>query len=265
MNIIKKAVHEKMILLRKKQKLLQTLQTMPSGRICIHKNGTHYKWYRTNELSTEDKRQYIPKSDRQLALQLALKETLTSQLQYIEKQIDVLDSFIARYPSEEKWRPPRVLADKTIAVSLDLSAIKQLQPAEDWMSGSYEKSTEYPESLTVKTKAGIYVRSKSEKIIADELFDNNIPFRYEQALLLGDIKVFPDFTILVPGLTKHIVIWEHFGIMDSPSYAGNVKLKLGAYFDAAFIPGYNLIATFETRQNPLDSDYVSLLVGYHFT
>lgn len=265
MNIIKSAEYERMILLRKKQELQGMLRTMPEGRIHIYKNGPHFKWYMSSEFSKGGKKLYLPKSDRQTARQLALKETILSQLQYIENQLKAIADFINHYPTEEKWLPPRVLSDTMLADYLNLSATRKSQLNEAWMAEDYEKSTEYPESLNVKTKAGIYVRSKSEKIIADVLFDNKIPFRYEQALLLGDIKIFPDFTILTPGSADQIKIWEHFGMMDSPSYANNVKNKLGAYFDAAFIPGYNLITTFESRKTPLDSDYVSFLVGYHFT
>lgn len=55
----------------------------------------------------------------------------------------------------------------------------------EWEVTEYVRNSEYPERLIVPTKAGIPVRSKSEAMIANELFDRKIPFRYEEELLLG--------------------------------------------------------------------------------
>jgi len=60
-------------------------------------------------------------------------------------------------------------------------------------------------------------RYKSEVFIDMALFTNNIPFRYECALELGHSTLYPDFTIRHPK-TGEICYWEHFGLMDDPSY-----------------------------------------------
>ena len=77
----------------------------------------------------------------------------------------------------------------------------------------YEKNPKYPEHLIHKTVSGIYVRSKSESMIALQLYTEKIPFRYECALQLGETTLYPDFTILHPK-TGEIFYWEHFGMMD---------------------------------------------------
>ena len=79
----------------------------------------------------------------------------------------------------------------------------------------------------------------------------------------GDVKIYPDFTIYHP-MSNKIILWEHFGLMDNNSYAQNAKIKLGTYIDANYIPGNNLIVTYESKEMPLDINYVSLLISYHF-
>ncbi len=261
MNILKYISLEKVRLLKKKQNLLTVLDSFPSGQLCLKKNGTYCQWY----ILTDNKRTYLPKAEKQLAQKLAYKELLLNQLEHINAQLNALSTFEQHYPVEEKSRTTEAISELALFDSPDLTVFRKSHAAESWAAENYEKNAEYPESLTIPTKSGIYVRSKSERIIADELFDNDIPFRYEQALILGDVKMFPDFTILHTDSTRDITIWEHFGLMNSSAYVNNVKLKLGTYFDAGFIPGHNLIITFESKQCPLNSNLVSLLVGYHFT
>ena len=119
--------------------------------------------------------------------------------------------------------------------------------------------------LGLITEKGEYVRSKSEKIIADTLTKNNINYVYELPLRLkgyGTVK--PDFTVLNKR-TRHEYVWEHFGMMDNENYAHNVYSKLQLYQSVGIIPSMQLLTTFETRQNPLDYEYVELLIQYYFT
>ena len=79
-----------------------------------------------------------------------------------------------------------------------------------WCAESYETNSSHPENLIHTTLAGHKVRSKSEVIIANLLYTNHIPYRYEAALALNELTVYPDFTILHP-TTQQFFYWEHFG------------------------------------------------------
>lgn len=74
-----------------------------------------------------------------------------------------------------------------------------------------------------KTKAGIRVRSKIEKIIADFFSDQCIDFEYEPRLRLGTYVVHPDFY-----LPEFQVYHEHFGLNRS-EYLEKARLKILAY------------------------------------
>ena len=89
-------------------------------------------------------------------------------------------------------------------------------------------------------------------------------FRYECALQLDQIIIYPDFTIKHPR-TSELFYWEHFGLMDNPSYAQNVPNKLRTYISNGIIPGINLITTYETQANPLSVEAIQKLVEYYFS
>ena len=113
------------------------------------------------------------------------------------------------------------------------------------------------------THRGERVRSKSEKIIADELDRHEIPYHYEKPLLLridGQMKEFhPDFTVMnvTTGEVKYI---EHLGMMDNPSYYNNVLTKLDVYERNGLLIGRDVILLHESSLRPLNTriitDYV---------
>ena len=134
---------------------------------------------------------------------------------------------------------------------------------DSWEGQEYEKSTKHPEQLIVKAPKGEFVRSKSEALIANALFDEGIEYRYEWATEIGGIKFFPDFTVRVPG-KKITKIWEHFGKIDDPVYFTKMMRKLTAYIKDGYVPGVNMIVTFESSSCPLTIDVVKDLIQHHF-
>lgn len=95
------------------------------------------------------------------------------------------------------------------------------------------------------------------------LHTNKIPFRYECALQLGELTIYPDFTIRHPK-TGQIYYWEHFGMMDHPAYSINVASKLDLYISHGIIPSIHLITTYETKDNPLSFEVISKLISHYF-
>lgn len=95
------------------------------------------------------------------------------------------------------------------------------------------------------------------------LYTNKIPFRYECALSLGDVKFFPDFTILHPK-TEQVFYWEHFGLMDSPGYRQNVFSKQQIYASHGILPTVQLLTTYENQDHPLNIELVEKMIHYYF-
>ena len=106
------------------------------------------------------------------------------------------------------------------------------------------------------TSKGERVRSKSEKIIADELYRNGIPYKYELPIDFVDnrgreFNVYPDFTALNKRTGDKWII-EHFGLMDYPEYYDNAMLKLDTYERNGYLLGENLLIFHETDRMPLN-------------
>ncbi len=80
-----------------------------------------------------------------------------------------------------------------------------------------------------KTESGIWVRSKSEVIIANILYRSSIDFQYEEKLYYNDSQwKEPDFTIRHNGKTWY---WEHLGLLGDEQYNENWQEKKQIFKD----------------------------------
>ena len=248
---------EELRLLRQRAQLTEQLSSFPDGEICFHRNGSRVKW----RIRYDDHVEYLPKEQRSLAETLALKRFVQDKLAHTERKLDALKEMKAVYAEGEGQGG----YSKSFYELLQHQFDREQEPGRIWLAEEYEANPDHPERRNIPTLSGIMVRSKSEAIIADELYRANVPFRYEQAMVMGGVKYYPDFTIWNAADPEKAIIWEHFGMMDSISYAQRVKQKIGAYLDAGYIPTQDLIMTYESREKPLDVNRVSMLVGYCFT
>ena len=106
------------------------------------------------------------------------------------------------------------------------------------------------------------MRSKSEAMIIKVLKQHNIPYRYEAKLTLGNTIMYPDFIIRLPK-TGEYIYWEHFGLLDKPSYVKDMHFKLQTFTSHGIMPGINLIVTFENQDNPLTFEMIDMMVKYY--
>lgn len=131
----------------------------------------------------------------------------------------------------------------------------QDQMIAEWLAESFE-SMPFTENTEFYTTNEIRVRSKSELIIANLLEQYGVPYKYEKPIYLKGLgQVRPDFFCLNVRLRKEYA-WEHFGMMDNSGYAIKNTEKLSYYQQNGLFPGKNMIATFETSQNPISSKII---------
>lgn len=240
--------------------LESSLKTFPEGNLICARNGKHFKWYQTIEHSSL----YLPKKERKLAEQLAAKKYVSLLLKDLRNEIKALDSYLQIHNSNMGQTAYRLFDKPGYQELLSSTFVSHPKALLDWMNSPYEHNPKYPEQLTHRTLSGHYVRSKSEAIIDMALYMNHIPFRYECALELGDTTVYPDFTIKHPQTGK-IYYWEHFGLMDVPSYYKNAYSKLQLYATYHIVPSIQLITTYETKTNPLSSETIDHIVREYFS
>ena len=129
----------------------------------------------------------------------------------------------------------------------------------NWYNEDFVQNQEHPEHLQFKVKLGYNVRSKSEVLIADRLYDEGILFHYEELLSLTESDSYPDFYIPMSPIKKYI--WEHFGAMDKSSYFHRTRGKILDYMNDKWFPGINMATTYETKDNPLEAAQVDQKVS----
>ncbi len=244
------------------KRIREKLPSMPAGSIQFLKDQRRWRWRQLFSDGTH--KNLIKKRDHSLAQKLSEKRYLEDRLKTISTMQAMISDFLLKYPRLPMYPNQLTESSPEYRQLLDPLFEKRNQQTHTWLTEPFEMNPEYPERKNVPTEAGIAVRSKSEAIIANALWESKVPFRYEQAITLGDMKLYPDFTILNPEHPENNVLWEHFGMMDASGYARAASAKLTAYMEAGYIPGYNLITTYELKTAPLDIRYVKLLISYYF-
>jgi hypothetical protein len=123
------------------------------------------------------------------------------------------------------------------------------------------KKNFYEAGLIHKTARGTeLVRSKSEVIIADALFDSGIDYTYEKELDLGSDGIRrPDFTI-EDSESGSLFYWEHCGMMSDEGYRRRWEAKRELYAKHGIIEGKNLFVSYDDENGGIDSQAIRNLI-----
>ena len=244
---------------KKIKEIKKLLKEFPKGKLLLSFEGPYVKWYQ----SDGHKKTYIKKKDKVIAEKLATKKYLSALLEDLEKEKSATDMYLRHCIKNEGKADALFESSFEFQTLLSPHFFPLSKELDDWMKLPYKNNLNYPEHLTQKVGPNEFVRSKSEAIIAKILKQNKIPYRYEAQLLLGEIELYPDFTIRHPR-TGEYYYWEHFGLLDNNNYVKNMHNKMKLYTTNGIMPGINLITTYETKENPLTFEMVELLVKYYF-
>ena len=246
----------------------KSLLDKPEGclRICQKKNSCHYYYRSSPHMS---KGTYLRKDQISLVIALAQKrydqkflvaacdlEKLIQKSQGyngIDKHTfyQILGGVYQNLsPARQKLVTPYILPDK--------------QFLEAWLNLEYEGKPSYKEKAEIKTVNGEYVRSKSEKIIADMLYSLHIPYKYEYPLKTKTWGiVYPDFTLL-DLWTRTLVILEHFGRLEDPSYSLSAIKKIETYDKEGYHLGDNFLFTMESENHIINIKYLEDQINRRF-
>lgn len=239
------------------RELEKELRSMPAGTLVYNrtmkKGKAYFSWYKQEEKNGVRTRTSLSRKDHlDEASNLARKKFIKSLLDDEYNELQCVNYYLGH-------RKP----GKYVELYNDDSPYYELLRGnkligKEWEYADYNKSNEYPEDLTVPAPKGSHVRSKSEAAIAQVLFSHQIPYRYEEIHYIDGYPIATDFTVLHP-ITKEIKLWEHFGLSDLPSYQQSIEFKLTHYLREGYLPGHDLILTFENKTHPfsfLDAEEV---------
>ncbi len=237
------------------------LKNAPEGRLKIkHQNGKVY-FYQLTE-GKDPLVRYLDSSKSDLIKDLAQKAYIIELLRKAHIEERMLREFIDGYSESaltniyESYSQDR--KNLVNPFTLPDEEFKQL-----WLDKKYKKKPISDEIPVFETLKGDRVRSKSEQIIADRLFVNDIPYRYECPLSMGDHMIHPDFTILRMSDRRELY-YEHFGRMDEEDYVNKNTRRINNYSQKGIVLGDNLFLTLETKLNPLDVRVLDRLIQTKF-
>jgi len=235
----------------------EKINTLPSGRIRLsrYKDKTYFYHIKDDDHNGDK----IEISDQSLVQQLIQKNYLQKVLATAKQEVKAMDAFISRFPEVAVEELYDTFSEERKGYIHPVYPTEE-QYAQRWQNTPFDGKPIEEGTYTYTTLKGEMVRSKSEKIIADTLNLNGIPYKYECPLRIGNIVLHPDFTVLKKSEFKEYY-WEHCGKTDDPEYAANhIVKRLKLYAEMGITAGKGLYLTFEASKVPLDMKAVDLIV-----
>ena len=237
------------------------LKEAPVGTLRItHNKGNAFYYWRRDEKDICGT--YIKKKDRSFICALAQKEYNVKLLHAAKKKQKAMEVFLSQNRHSDL---DEIYAD--LSEDRKNLVIPYKMPEEEyvrqWQEQVYESNPFKVEEKKFCTERGEYVRSKSEKILADKFFMRKIPYRYEYPLPFKQYgTVYPDFVVL-NRRTRREYYWEHFGFMNDPEYCEKTVRKIAAYEKNGIYSGDRLILTFEAGKAALDLKQIDGLIDQY--
>ena len=236
---------------------------VPKGYLRFKKKGKKTEYY-YKDATTGPGGRYIRKDEKKLAQQIAQRDYDMQVKKYAASRISAIEEFLKIYSKTslkelyEETHPHRRDLIEPVILS-DEEYVKR------WQEKTYQGKGFEEDAPEILTEKGERVRSKSEKIIADQLYAMGVPYRYECPIVLsGSIKVYPDFTILKMPERKEVYL-EHLGMMDDEGYLNTTLMKMNTYEKNGIVLGVNLFITYETKNRPLNTKSLGVLIRKVFS
>ena len=234
--------------LRDYEKLLESCRkefdSLPEGHLSRGRQNDKdfYLHEQKDENSGKRGRRRVGAAD-DLIRQLARKKYLEKFIPQLSKETDRLRKFLAGRSDVD----PAQIIDSMKGVYSSLPEEYffggRWCDTEKWANEPYPMSDYRSDEKKHTTSRGLHVRSKSELLIAEKLYEFDIPFRYEEVIMIAGRQYAPDFKILRK--SGKLVYWEHLGLMENQDYRHKNKWKLSVYEHAGIVPWRNLIVTYD--------------------
>ena len=244
------------------RRLQTSIDAAPEGSLRV--NGTKGRKPIFYQYIPEEKEKsingfYLTNDNIEVAKQLAQKGYDRKMLEWAERAEFRLRGLINCYEHNQ----PEIIYNSLSDIKREMVVPYYVSDEvflEKWLGKWHCDRNTYEKKDFILSDRGEQVRSKSEKIIADKLYAEGIPYVYEPELILDDgERVFPDFATLNVRTRKEY-LFEHFGRMDEIAYCRKNIRKIEDYALSGYLLGDGLLATFETNGNTFDTRYLDALV-----
>ncbi len=249
--LLESLVEEKTELEATIKKLKSFISNAPKGTVRVTKQRNSFQFYYNEDIKTNKNGKYMPKSEEDKALKILEKEYSIRYLKTCETRLAGVDRLINN-TKRNNLEKVQLKMGKIKSELIEPYAVDDITYRKRWEAVQFTGKGFMENMPEIYTEKGERVRSKSEKIIADRLYKERIPYRYEYPININEYgRVFPDFTILDMKNRKEIIL-EHLGMMDKEEYVSKALRKIASYERSGFTIGVDLIFTYETSYEPFD-------------
>lgn len=249
-----------------------SLQNAPESRLRVSMNKGNPRFYEVADKG-DTTGMYLGESLRDRARMLAQSDYEKKVLSMLQKERKLLDALAGFYEQADRIQEGFFSGPEELIPMMMIKARREMivpvapdQNAytENWLADRYELKG-FPEGAPeYYTGSGIRVRSKTEWMIAEMLEKEKIPFYYERPLNLHGLgTIHPDFTVLNRRYRK-TYFWEHMGMLDDESYRNHALNRIEYYILNGYLPGRDLILTFETSTKPIRSKIIESIIAAYF-
>lgn len=237
------------ILVIKKQ-----LKKLPEGYLTVNSCRGHLSYYWTYLVDGKRKRQYIR------VAQVEMYQQIDAKKRYYKEQLQFLEEDLAKY--ERALKIAKIDPGNIRQQTEQLRIAKEQREQRYMKELSIVQGKRYKENYRFPTLRGELVASKAEMMIADALAKAEIPYKYEEELVLEGHVLHPDFTILYHG---RVIYWEHCGMMDKDEYVQTWRRKQELYTRNHITEGINLLITYEDGQRTLTQNQIESIIQTRFS
>ncbi len=197
------------------------------------------------------KHHYIKSKDMDIVKQHVRLDYNSRVKNKLYEQQKLLEYFIKKYEENPLDTIYEKFCDGRKRLIVPLIDSKQ-QFIKKWYEQHPGNQNTYETPGVYCTKQGEYVRSKSEKILADLFYDYGVPYQYEPAFqVFNHNTYYPDF-VLLNIRERKTYYWEHFGLGSDKLYSDKNFEKLSKYEKSGLVLGENLLVSIEAKDMVLD-------------
>ena len=236
-----------------KEEYQRQLKALPEGRLTVARKGTG-AYYSKFQSGTKT---YLGTAANEEVKSLQQRRILEASIQRIDSNLKLMDQYVRQYQPVDRMSVLQTLP-KAYHNAEDLS-----QCGDEWERAPYDKSTQYPQWLTHQTLKGELVRTKSEALVANLLYNKGIPYHYEENLEFPEGVIAPDFKVAVRSENRFKLL-EHCGLLGSDRYVRKFNWKLQTYIRNGYIPWRDVFFTFDDLNGSIDTRAISQMMDNYF-
>lgn len=220
----------------------KSLASYPEGRLNCKKIRGKSEYY---QIRADGRKKHISSDHKALIIALRTKGFIEKAIKLIRRNLQLQQRVLATYEDYDLYN-----------IEHNLPGAYSEQKLNSWMNRYYKMNPYHLEHKIYQTTFGMMVRSRAEVLIAELLHAAQIPFHYDEEIILidasGDVYTFyVDFVIMTPSGRK--IYWEHMGLFTNEEYRKKNFEKIRVFYENGIILSENFIITMDAADGSLSA------------